>query len=483
MLFTIISMEKINLVAFSSKLNFSSYIEDLLSSFPQFRIYQISSLKASLPTEVASSQLLLLVDLESLPSEPIKAITNLREKYPASSLILIANKSESIRLPSTLEIFQVDRDSIQSELFPSFLHLLFDQQILLENHSQTQANLNKRANELDLIRKASLHLTMNLSLDAVLEAILESALELISADDTHIFLYEHGMLTFAAALFEGHQQKEPYMNPRENGVTYHVAREGVKRVVNDTTKDSLFEDRPWEGAIISLPLKIGQKVLGVMNVALKRPYQFTEGEIRVLEFLGDQAAIAIQNAKLYEQAQQEIADRKKAEKAIQHLANHDALTGLPNRRLFNERIDLEIARSQRNQLRFSVMLFDLDQLKDVNDSFGHNVGDMLLQAVAQRLLGLLRKSDTIARMGGDEFFLILPEMNQKEDAFLTAERILSALSTPFHLEAFQINITTSIGIAFFPDDGEDAEELIKKADLAMYKAKEKGGNTYHLYTS
>jgi diguanylate cyclase (GGDEF)-like protein len=398
-------------------------------------------------------------------------------------LIILSKKRDSFRLPSTLEAFLVDRETINSELFPAFLRLLAEQQNLLKNYTEKETLLSKRVNELDLIRKTSLHLTMNLSLDAVLEAILESAMELISADDTHVFLYDHGVLTFASALFEGHQQKEPFMNPRENGITYLVAREGIKRVVNNTAKDPLFDDRPWEGSIISLPLKIGQKVLGVMNIALKRPHLFTEGEIRVLEFLGDQAAIAIQNAKLYEQAQQEIADRKKAEKAIQHLANHDALTGLPNRRLFNERIKLEIARSQRNQLRFSVMLFDLDQLKNVNDSFGHNVGDMLLQAVAQRLLGLLRKSDTVARMGGDEFFLILPEMKQREDAIQTAERILSALSTPFHLEAFQINITTSIGVSFFPEDGEDEEELIKKADLAMYKAKEKGGNTYHLYTS
>lgn len=476
-------MKEHNLVSLSSKSSFSSSIKDLLSSCPQFKIYQISSQKDSLPPDITDSHFLLMVDLDSLPGEPLDIITGLREKYPLSSLLLVTNNSNSLRLPSTLEAFLVDWDSIHCDLFPSFLHLLIDQQILLQNYSLSQSDLNKRVNELDLIRKASLHLTMNLSLEAVLEAILESALELLSADDTHIFLYEHGMLTFAAALFEGHQQKEPYMNPRQNGVTYHVAREGVKKVVNDISKDPLFDDRPWDGSIISLPLKIGQKVLGVMNIALKRTHEFTESEIWALEFLGDQASIAIQNAKLYEQAQQEIADRKKAERAIQHLANHDALTGLPNRRLFNERIHLEIARSQRNQLRFSVMLFDLDQLKDVNDSFGHNVGDMLLQAVAQRLLGLLRKSDTIARMGGDEFFLILPEMNKTEDAIITAERILSALSTPFHLEAFQINISTSIGISFFPEHGEDAEELIKKADLSMYKAKEKGGNTYHLYTS
>jgi len=424
-----------------------------------------------------------LVDLDSLPGEPIKNITVLREKYPDCSLILISENEESIQLPSTMEAILVDRESINCGLFPSFLHLLSDQKQLLHNYTETQFNLNKRVIELELIRKAGLHLTMNLSLDSVLEAILESALELISADDTHVFLYEHGVLTFAAVLFEGHHQKEPYIHPRQNGVTYHVAREGVKRVVNNMMDDPLFRDSQWEGAIVSLPLKIGQKVLGVMNVALHLPHHFTDGEIRVLEFLGDQAAIAIQNAKLYEQAQQEIADRKKAEKAIQHLANHDALTGLPNRRLFNERINLEIARSQRNKLRFSVMLFDLDHLKAVNDSYGHNIGDMLLQAVAQRLLGLLRKSDTVARMGGDEFLLILPEMNQIEDAILTADRILSALSTPFHLETYQINITTSIGVAFFPDDGVDTDDLIKKADLAMYNAKEIGGNTYHLYTS
>ena len=351
-------MELINLVAFSPKSNFSSSLEDLLSSCHQFRIYKISTLKDSLPLEIDNSPFLLLVDLDSLPGEPIKNITLLHEKHPACSLILISSKEKSIQLPSTIEAFLVDRESINCGLFPSFLHLLSDQKNILKTLTQSQSKLSKRVNELELIRKAGLHLTMNLSLDSVLEAILESALELISADDTHVFLYEHGVLTFAAALFEGHHQKEPFMHPRQEGVTYHVAREGKKRVVNDMMDDSLFRDNQWEGAIVSLPLKIGQKVLGVMNVALHLPHQFTDGEIRVLQFLGDQAAIAIQNAKLYEQAQQEIADRKKAEKAIQHLANHDALTGLPNRRLFNELIALEIARSQRNKLRFSVMLCD-----------------------------------------------------------------------------------------------------------------------------
>ena len=476
-------METIHLISLSPKASFTSSIRDLLTSYPLFNLCQISSIGDSLPADISSDRGILLVDMDTLPGDSLRILADLRDRFPESPQVLITDDPESIQLPSTLDSIIVGRSSLDSSLFPSLLELLSDHKDLFLNYLQSQINLEKRINEMDLIRKASLHLTMNLSLDSVLEAILESAMELISADDTHVFLYEHGVLTFAAALFEGHQQKEPFMHPREEGITYHVAREGAKRVVNDLTKDPLFEDTPWEGSIISLPLKIGQRVLGVMNVALTRNHEFTEEEIRLLEFLGDQAAIAIQNARLYEQAQQEIVDRKKAEKAIQHLANHDSLTGLPNRRLFTERINLEIARSQRNELNFSVILFDLDQLKVVNDTFGHNIGDMLLQAVAQRLLGLLRKSDTIARMGGDEFLLILPEMKQVEDSILTVERILSALSTPFHLEGYQINISTSIGISFYPDDGVSAEELTKKADQAMYRAKEKGGNTYHLYTS
>jgi diguanylate cyclase (GGDEF)-like protein len=476
-------MEATNLITLSPEAAFFSSIRDLLASYPLFNLYQISSPADSLPSDISPAQGIILIDLDTLSEEPLDILATLRERFPGDPQIVITDDRDSIQLPSTLDAFLVDRTSLTSRLFPSFLELLSEHKDLFLIYLQSQNNLEKSINELDLIREASLHLTMNLSLDSVLEAILESAMELISADDTHVFLYEHGVLTFAAALFEGHQQKEPFMHPRENGITYHVAREGAKKVVNDLTKDPLFDDTPWEGSIVSLPLKIGQRVLGVMNIALTRTHDFTEGEIRVLEFLGDQAAIAIQNARLFEQAQQEIADRKKAEKAIQHLANHDALTGLPNRRLFNERINLEIARSQRNDLHFSVMLFDLDQLKRVNDSFGHNIGDMLLQAVAQRLLGLLRKSDTIARMGGDEFLLILPEMKQVEDSILTAERILSAISTPFHLEGYQINISTSIGVSFFPDDGETTEELVKKADFSMYKAKDKGGNTYHIYKS
>jgi diguanylate cyclase (GGDEF)-like protein len=453
---------------------------------PPFDVEGISSITDHSFKDKFSSPHLIVVDLDSLDIKVDDTINQLHHALPGSAVILLSDEGlsdQGFAKNESIPTYVLPKDVLTSPLFPSFVSSLISQSSLIHNKDSIQEDLNKRLNELLLIRKASLHLTLNLSLDAVLEAILESAMELVDADDTHVFLYEHGVLSFGAALFNGHQQKKPFMHPRPHGLTYQVARSGKMLVVNDVKTHPLFEDRRWEGSIISLPLKIGNKVLGVMNVALKRAHEFSENEIRAIEFLGDQASIAIQNANLYEQAQQEIADRIKAEEAIKHLANHDALTGLPNRRLFNERINLEISRAQRNNQKIGIMLFDLDHLKKVNDSFGHNVGDLLLQSVAQRLLGLLRKSDTVARMGGDEFLLILPEMQQPEDAIQTAERILEALSTPFHLEGYQVDITTSIGIAFYPDDGDDVNTLVKKADIAMYKAKDKGGNVYHIFTA
>lgn len=475
-------MDAIHLLILTPRTRFVGMVKDYLPAAQGFQVHLLSTLQDTIPNEAADEFPIVIVDIDSLEEKYAEPIETLKKSFPGLSLIGITEKADSRHHTSFPDFFLVEGSDAASKLFPSFLRSLHDQKKLVQNYSLIQSSLSSRINELDLIRKASLSLTMNLSLDAVLEAILDSAMELVSADDTHVFLYEHGVLSFASALFEGQQQTEPYMHPRPNGITYQVAREGKKIVVNDTTTDELFKDRPWTGSIVSLPLNIGQKVLGVMNVALKRAHVFSVNEIRVLEFLADQAAIAIQNAKLYEQAQQEIADRKKAEKAIKHLANHDALTGLPNRRLFNERIQIEIARSQRNKQKFCLMSFDLDQLKEVNDSFGHNTGDILLQAVSQRLLALLRKSDTIARMGGDEFLLILPEMKSFDDASQTAERILGALSTPFHLEGYQINISTSIGITFYPDHANDIDALLKNADIAMYKAKQKGGNVYHLYS-
>lgn len=482
---------------------------------------------------------------------------------------------------------------------------LFAPQAAIAIHNTTLfQSMNQRVAEFKAIQRASLELTSNLELDLVLSTVLESALGLIPADDAHIFLYEKGELKFGAALFGGEKQKQPYANPRSDGLTYTVAKSGKRLVVNNVKDHPIFHDQNWVGAILGLPLKIGEVVHGVMNVAFERPHTFTEDELRVLEFLADQAAIAIHNAHLYEKAQTELSERKRAEialqeseerfkslfkripvglytttpdgkiidgnpalvdmlrfpdeeslhnldvttlyvnpedrnhekrllendgivqayemqlrrkdgeviwvqdttrgvkdpegnilyyqgsleeiterkmmeEAIKHMATHDALTGLPNRRLFNDRIELEMAHAKRQQTYLAVLLLDLDNFKDVNDSLGHSVGDLVLIEVGTRLQDILRESDTVARMGGDEFMIILPEIEVKKNIEGTIKRVLETISQPITIQDYIIELKTSIGIAFYPDDGNDVDTLIKNADIAMYRAKDLGGNTFH----
>jgi len=175
-------------------------------------------------------------------------------------------------------------------------------------------------------------------------------------------------------------------------------------------------------------------------------------------------------------------ERKRSEETIRWLAYHDSLTNLPNRALFNDRLTIALTHAHRGRQKLVVMLLDLDQFKEINDTLGHSVGDKLLQLVGSRLTNLLRKGDTVARVGGDEFLLLLPGITRMEDATNIAQKILELFQEPFVLNNQKLYITTSIGIVTYPNNGEDADILIKNADIAMYYAKKKGRNNYQHYT-
>jgi len=166
---------------------------------------------------------------------------------------------------------------------------------------------------------------------------------------------------------------------------------------------------------------------------------------------------------------------------ISHTAEHDSLTGLPNRLLLNDRISQAVASARRHRKQVAVLFLDLDGFKHINDSLGHPVGDKLLQSIATRLAAVVRGADTVSRQGGDEFVILLPDLEHAEDAAIMAGRILRDVANPHLVDQYELHVTTSIGVSVFPDDGMDAETLIKNADTAMYQAKENGRQSVQFF--
>ena len=178
----------------------------------------------------------------------------------------------------------------------------------------------------------------------------------------------------------------------------------------------------------------------------------------------------------------DITKRKKADAQRIHSAEHDFLTGLPNRMLLHDRVGQAILLARRHGNKVAVMFLDLDGFKHINDSLGHTIGDKLLQSVAKRLLSCVRTSDTVSRQGGDEFVVLLSEVEKTEDAAIAARRMLQAVAEPHAIDKHDLHVTISVGVSVYPDDGLDAETLIKDADTAMYQAKENGPQSFQFFT-
>ena len=228
---------------------------------------------------------------------------------------------------------------------------------------------------------------------------------------------------------------------------------------------------------VVVPVLRNEKVVAILGVGNKLT-NYDESDAKWVGILADTAwdIVAKKNA----EEKQRILQAQKY--VIENMAMHDSLTALPNRRLLSDRIGQAIAQCRRSSTMAALMLFDLDKFKPVNDTFGHGIGDLLLQEVATRTLGALRRSgDTLARLGGDEFVVLLPEIAALSNAVTVAENILHALSEPFDIEGHILNISCSIGIAIYPLHGEDELTLIKHADDAMYQSKSGGRNCVTLF--
>jgi diguanylate cyclase (GGDEF)-like protein len=219
----------------------------------------------------------------------------------------------------------------------------------------------------------------------------------------------------------------------------------------------------------AFPLLIRGQAVGIMIYMSSEKDTFTPEFVELLQRLADNVSFALENFN-------RVDEKTRADERIEYLASHDSLTGLPNREMFNELLRYAISAAQRYQRRFAVLFIDLDRFKVINDSLGHDAGDVLLVEVGSRLRGALRSSDVVARLGGDEFVVILEETAERDDVERIALNLLSVLSEPLQLIGHECHTTASIGIAMYPSDGSDAQTLTKNADMAMYLTKEDGKN-------
>jgi diguanylate cyclase (GGDEF)-like protein len=221
-------------------------------------------------------------------------------------------------------------------------------------------------------------------------------------------------------------------------------------------------------SLIMVPIQVDNCFWGYISLAeccAPRPWSPTEEAMLVTMSTSISGAI----------------QRNATEEFIRYQANHDLLTGLPNRNLFGDRLEMAIAQAQRSNSNLAAMFLDLDRFKSINDTLGHSIGDQLLQGVAKRLRSILRQEDTFARWGGDEFIVLLPHLGESREAECSAERILTEFEQPFYIDSHELYISPSIGIAVFPADGEDGETLVKHADTALYQAKQAGRNNFQFF--
>jgi len=340
---------------------------------------------------------------------------------------------------------------------------LFDNRALL-------AMLKQQSDELDALKKLSIHLTSSLDLSDVLDAVTSETMRLIeNARDVNIFLYQNKKLTFGAALDREGVRNKAWSKPRVNGLTYTVARDGEIIIVEDIQNNPLFMNSPseWTGSIIGIPLKVGTTVVGVMNLARSIIGGFSNSELRLLSLLSDQAAVAISNASLHQM--------------ISRQAYSDTLTGLPNRRALDERLEEEVNSARKNNYSFATIMMDLDGFKDVNDTYGHLVGDDVLRLVFSQMARGVRNTDFIARYGGDELTLILTQSDMSS-AKIVAEKITEGIKKlKFKLpDGKKLKLGISGGIALFPVNARNGPDLLRAADAALYKAKKYDRGTFQI---
>ncbi|MDP8904306.1 MAG: EAL domain-containing protein [Chloroflexota bacterium] len=343
--------------------------------------------------------------------------------------------------------------------------------VLILAYNAYAAELRKRKS-MDILVESTRIAHDSARIESVTRTLLGRARDMFVAEHAEMLLVsdldEPGARFILEANGDFRVESVPVLDPRA-GVWQRVVAGGravrLARPIEDERLRRHYEERGMRD-LMAAPIRRGDAIIGKILVANRRSdvVTFSSDDLHLFETLANHASISLQNGRLVDELRQQLAEN-------QHQALHDALTGLPNRTLFRQRLEEAVAARASGQ-NFAVVMMDLDHFKEINDTLGHHVGDMLLQQVARRLDQSVASSTTVARLSGDEFGLLISQIRGPLEAVARAQQILGTLGTPFAVEELTLEVGGSAGVALCPEHGEDADTLLRHADVAMYLAKE-----------
>ena len=381
--------------------------------------------------------------------------------------------------------------TVDDRFFEQSIHYISESDLIrccvfdITERKHAEAELRKRDRLLQSVAEATAHLLETVGYDQAIAKALDTLGSAAGVD--RICIWENHPHPETAAISTSmriewvkssiapirhrpHRHNQTYSSPHLRR-WYHTLTDestvcGLIKDFPDAERSYLAQDQIL--SVLVVPIIVNQHFWGFIELDnCTFEYHWSPQEESVLCAMAASISAALQ--------------RQDKEEIIRHQAYHDALTDLPNRVLFQDRLQLALASAHRNQESVAVMFFDLDRFKTVNDTLGHTVGDELLKAVTKRLQLCLREGDTLARWGGDEFTVLLPQIHTVHNATHAAYRILDALKAPFRINGHELFVTASIGISVFPEDGQEAETLLQNADVALYRSKEQGRGSCQLY--
>ena len=397
-------------------------------------------------------------------TSPIKKLVDATRK--------IANGDRNVKVIEEVDIWEIE------ELANEFNKMA----LTIQNHENILVNeINKATKELS--EKVEILEVLGSISNSVLEDDIQSydVIKNMLISIKHYILVDHISFSFQ---HYNNQVRIIKIDENEMIVTFHLkeadypfdfaSHQKQLFIRNDLQVNkgrSYFEQMLYKESFLSLlilPIVAKNNVIGTLNLASDQQDFFSEEIIQKLSVFTNQIALAL--------------DRVSAYESLQKSAYHDYLTGLPNYRLFKIRAEEVLQKAKMNQSLSSFMFLDLDRFKMVNDTFGHETGDLLLKYISKRIVSCLTDQDTVARIGGDEFMILIPTINNRKEAIAIAKRILKTLENPIIMKGYKVPISASIGLAFYPIDGMDVDNLIKHADRAMLRVKKQGKNNYAIYS-